>query len=91
MPKWEKKYTAYERKSSDPFAGDLTETILVKDNTIVAHFRAWEEPSVQEDHNPARDGLVGTNWKKARPKSFRKCSNQARVLDWAVEAMHEWK
>lgn len=94
MPKhWTEKYTAYEKNGSHHFYGDYTETVLVEkgDNSVVAHFKGYADPSVQEERNPTRDGLVGNDWGKDRPKGYRKCRNQEDVLDWAVEAMWDWR
>ena len=85
-------YTAYEHRKADTFAGDCQETVIVSNKTMTvrAHFRNWDNASVVENWHPLQDGLSGTNWKD-RPKGWRKCRYQEQVLDWAVEAMADWK
>jgi len=89
--KWVKKYEAYEKQGSDGFVGAKTETVIVEKATdkVVGHFVQWDNSSVVDEHNPAEDGLVGTDWKR-RPKGWRKCRRQPDVLDWAIEALDDW-
>ncbi len=89
---WREKYTAYERKGFDSFAGDWTQIVVINNESglVIGHLWGWANPSVQHHWNPKRDRFAGKLWRKVRPKGWRKVREQTRVLDWAIEAIAEW-
>lgn len=89
---WVLKYVAFQKRGCNHFFGDWIQTVVVSRKTgkVLGHLYGYDNSYVVSDWHPRRDGHYGKVWKKVRPKGWRVCRDQARVLDWALDALSGW-
>lgn len=76
-------YEIYEKKIESAFAGEGLETLIVKNNVVLAHCRGWDNPYVKDNWNHLAQPLVGKPISK-RGKGWRK------LMGFALENAQPW-
>lgn len=78
-------FDIYERRIKDDFAGEGTESLVVKDNIIVAHVRGWDNPHVVDKNwkGPLvgkKAGKRGDGWRKLRGSALENAQAWAKDI-----------
>lgn len=79
-------YTIYSKPINSPFAGPGVESLVVKNDTILAHVRGWDNPQVVDDtFEPTLKGKPvserGRGWRKLRGEALE------NAQAWAVDVV----